>query len=344
MRDIAQPSGGASDSMTWELNAEGYRLLADLLLGMRRITARAADRLAKTGRGGGGWPDPVREVLVHHQMLERELPRHAEVDDDLMAFATFADLAALIRGDDSLKQLIDRLGSEPGEFLDRIDQLEEIRRDVAEARVLDPEVLEILKAHHDEIGRILAGARSGGGGKRASRTGRRRDRHAGPIKAERETRGADGMPEQEAVPEVADAVDAVPSEPPDGTASAAAAMEPPEAAIEDAAIRESIEIEHDAAVLAAMHAEVTAVAEDVFAGRPNRPTPGWNAIRETGWYDSRRDSRGLDPLATFYDTAGAWTEAALGGASSDELRTLLRDRGFSGLLLSLRDMFDRNRL
>jgi hypothetical protein len=330
--------------MTWDLNAEGYRLLADLLLGMRRITARAADRLAKTGRSGGDWPDSVREVLAHHQMLERELPRHAEVDDDLMAFATFADLAALIRGEDSLKQLIDRLGSEPGEFLDRLDQLEEIRRDVAEARVLDPEVLEILKAHHDEIGRVVAGARSGGGGKSASRKGGRRDRRAVSTKAGRAPRGSDDVPEQEVASEIADAVDADPSEAPDGTASADAATVAPEAAIEDAAIRESIEIEHDAAVLAAMHAEVTAVAEDVFAGRPNRPIPGWNAIRETGWYDSRRDSRGLDPLATFYDTAGAWTEAATGGASNDELRTLLRDRGFSGLLLSLRDMFDRNRL
>jgi len=336
---VHTPGGGSST--TWELNTEGYRLIADLLLGMRRITARAVQRISASGKGGGGWPDPVREVLIEHQMLERELPRHAAVDDDLMAFATFSDLAARIRAEDELCRLVDRLGSKPGEILNRLDQLESIRRDVAEARPLDVTTLDVLRGHHDEIGRILAGARRGSGSGSVSG----RDRGAEPGGGAR-AHDASGVGESREASRgtTRAAAKATPEAPPDDVSEAGAAAVELEPAIDEGAIRESIQIEHDAAVLAAIHAEVTAIAEDVFAGRRDRPAPGWDAILDTGWYDSRRDSRGLDPLAAFYDTVRAWADAAAGGADPDGLRALLRDRGFSGLLLSLRDMFDRNRL
>jgi len=115
------------------------------------------------------------------------------------------------------------------------------------------------------------------------------------------------------------------------------------AAVDEAQVRAAIEAEQDTRVLSMLHAEIMALAEDVFAGRRGRPRPAWHAICESGWYASRRDARGLDTLEAFHAAIDAWDEAGDAGADAERLRAILRDRGFSGLLLSLRDMFDRNR-
>jgi hypothetical protein len=113
--------------------------------------------------------------------------------------------------------------------------------------------------------------------------------------------------------------------------------------VDESQVRSAIEAEQDARVLSMLHAEIMALAEDVFAGRRGRPRPAWHAICDSGWYASRRDPRGLDILEAFHSTIDAWDEAGDAGADAERLRSILRERGFSGLLLSLREMFDRNR-
>jgi hypothetical protein len=330
-----EASRATAAASRWDTNLEGYRMVAELLTSMRRIVGRAADRLAGPSDEAGAWPDDVKTLLIERRDAERDVPRSGSVDDefdDLMAFATFGDLARRVRSNAELTRLVGKIGDHPGDLLERLDELESIREVVAEARLLTDEQIASLRSHHEVVAAILSGTR-----RRVS---------------EAQSPAAQDVPEP--VPGTA-------AEPADPSADLAAEELVDEvgesdeifddddglgadfAAVDESQVRSAIEAEQDTRVLSMLHAEIMALAEDVFAGRRGRPRPAWHAICDSGWYASRRDPRGLDILEAFHSTIDAWDEAGDAGADAERLRSILRERGFSGLLLSLREMFDRNR-
>ncbi len=329
-----QASHTTTAASRWDTNLEGYRMVAELLTSMRRIVGRAVDRVAAQADGAPPWPADVEAVLVERHDAERDVPRLGSSDedsDDLMAFATFGDLSRRIRANDELTRLVGKIGDHPGDLLGRLDELEAIREVVAEARLLTDAQIASLRAHHEAVAGILSGGRRGGGAAASAPPAAPPTSTPTPESPEADFARDTGVDEL-----VEEAEDAVESEDDDG-------LGVDFAAVDEAQVRAAIEAEQDARVLAMLHAEIMALAEDVFADRRGRPRPAWHAICDSGWYASRRDARGLDTLEAFHAAIDAWDEAGDAGADAERLRAILRDRGFSGLLLSLRDMFDRNR-
>jgi hypothetical protein len=317
-------AGPRSARSRWDVNLEGYRMVAELLTSVRRIVGRAVERVGPDPDTSAPWPDEVRKVLTERHDAERDVPRPGgsdDLSDDLLAFATFGDLAARVRASDELAALVDKLGAGPGDLLERLDALEVIRDVVAEARLLSADEIEALRSHHQAVGEMLSGGRR--------RPSAEADSSSPPETTAAPTRDGDDVDEL-----VEEVEEALPIDDDLGVDFAA---------VDESRVRAAIESEQDSRVLAMLHAEIMALAEDVFAGRRGRPRPAWHAICDSGWYASRRESRGLDVLEAFHATIDAWDEAADVGAQADQLREILRGRGFSGLLLSLRDMFDRNR-
>lgn len=329
-----QASRTTTAASRWDTNLEGYRMVAELLTSMRRIVARAVDRVTAVADGAAPWPAEVETVLVARRDAERDVPRLGSSDedtDDLMAFATFGDLACRIRANDELVRLVGKIGNHPGDLLDRLDELEVIRDVVAEARLLSDAEINALRGHHEAVADILSGGRRSGESVAPARP-------AEPPKREAPPAGVVPPPDA-GVDDLVDELDAAVGDDDSDDDDFGADL----AAVDESQVRAAIDAEQDARVLAMLHAEIMALAEDVFAGRRGRSRPAWHAICDTGWYASRRDPRGLDTLEAFHAAIDAWDEAGDAGADAEKLRAILRERGFSGLLLSLRDMFDRNR-
>ena len=326
-----EASRATAAASRWDTNLEGYRMVAELLTSMRRIVGRAADRLAESSDEGAAWPDDVEALLIERRDAERDVPRSGSVDDefdDLMAFATFGDLARRVRANDELTRLVGKIGDHPGDLLERLDELESIREVVAEARLLTDQQIASLRSHHEVVAAILSGTR-----RRVSEPQSAAAQDVPKPVPETGTEPAD-VAAEELVDEVGESDEIVDDD--DG-------LGVDFAAVDESQVRSAIEAEQDTRVLSMLHAEIMALAEDVFAGRRGRPRPAWHAICDSGWYASRRDPRGLDILEAFHSTLDAWAEAGDAGADAERLRSILRERGFSGLLLSLREMFDRNR-
>jgi len=326
-----EASRATAAASRWDTNLEGYRMVAELLTSMRRIVGRAADRLAESSDEGAAWPDDVEALLIERRDAERDVPRSGSVDDefdDLMAFATFGDLARRVRANDELTRLVGKIGDHAGDLLERLDELESIREVVAEARLLTDQQIASLRSHHEVVAAILSGTR-----RRVSEPQSAAAQDVPKPVPETGTEPAD-VAAEELVDEVGESDEIVDDD--DG-------LGVDFAAVDESQVRSAIEAEQDTRVLSMLHAEIMALAEDVFAGRRGRPRPAWHAICDSGWYASRRDPRGLDILEAFHSTIDAWDEAGDAGADAERLRSILRERGFSGLLLSLREMFDRNR-
>lgn len=95
-------------------------------------------------------------------------------------------------------------------------------------------------------------------------------------------------------------------------------------------------------VLRVLRREVIAVAEAVFRMEENIEPAGWGRVHANGWFGERESELGLEPLAEFHGVVEEYQVGRAEGLSPDELRGMLSARGFSRLLLTLREMFLRN--
>jgi hypothetical protein len=91
----------------------------------------------------------------------------------------------------------------------------------------------------------------------------------------------------------------------------------------------------DREVLAVLHREITFVADRAFDGGLDADHPVWEAVRSSGWYDLKKSDLALAPLELF-------RQAESQDADRESIRELLRESGFSKLLLSLREIFLRH--
>ncbi len=97
----------------------------------------------------------------------------------------------------------------------------------------------------------------------------------------------------------------------------------------------------DGGVLRLLRREIIGAAEAMYRA-DDLVLAGWERVRAAGWFDERHAALGLAPLAEFYELVEGFQASRSGDASADELREFLAQRGFSKLLLTLREVFLRN--
>jgi hypothetical protein len=174
---------------------------------------------------------------------------------------------------------------------------------------------------------------------------------AGPA-AELEPEGDGGAVEQMPAPTGAVPAEGFgPDEPSDAEVlEAEAAAEPlPRASlvtIDLQALAEdvSVALEGDdaKAVLRLLRREIIAVSESVYRLDEQIATVAWDIVTEGDWYEEHESELDLKPIGEFYALIDEFKASRGRGDDPKILRSFLSDRGFSKLLLTLREVFLRN--
>lgn len=325
-----------------------------------------------------GLPSDVFRRLVVRKENETPLDRFTGDYEELMTYANFRDLADIIVGNEVLKDRLTILEPRDGAgLLDRLHELEDMRRAMAAGGAASEEDAEKLDRYFDEFrAAIKRGIKHAhGNGSEVPTT----------PDAENETLDSIFEPEEAPSPErkprpgrlvvkvsaggLRDAAEGRKSEPktePEETdesekisgPSLAAGLGDSETPVTEISARMKAEAEAEkgpvekaeglerairdddsATILKALHVEVTEIADGMLRRDPKQGHVAWEHVGRLGWFDAHREEFELDPLVGFYDLAERFLEAFSSGAKSSELKAMLADAGFSRMLLEMREMF-----
>jgi len=350
---------------------EAYRMVAELLVGFRRIVGRGLQRVFGDGWFDTGCPPAVRDKILARQTAEQGIDRFATGTDDPFAQATFADLADILESVEQLAVLLRPLAASPDGLIANLRSLEELRTKIAAIRRVSEEEQIVLAEMHLRLREKLTGARR----KTKVEEPRKPDEAnaepdaAAPVEAQS---GPDPMvveqPPTRNVPELAEqspeggeeAVEPtqqVAVEPAVGRRdlTAVAASEGhrrPERSVYDPVGAAGLDgaptpvglvcVDHDdLAVLRDLRREIIAAAEAAYAQSDTIGMEVWTQAWESGWYSRKLERYGLGEVATFYAVMEQYLHQRRTGCEGATLRTFLADRELAKVLLRLRELFLR---
>jgi len=127
-----------------------------------------------------------------------------------------------------------------------------------------------------------------------------------------------------------------------GAKGAAASAEPVPAPVNRRSVHSQLEESDTKGVLRSLYREVTGVAEGLWTSDIPPATAVWNQVRVHPWYEQNISKLGLKPLSDFYEIISKVEDKMNGGIARDQLQDFLKESNFAKVLLSLRDMFQRN--
>jgi len=142
-----------------EVRDEAYRMVAELLVGFRRIVHRALLRVCGNEWFEQGCPLDVRRRILERQEVERGVDRWSTEADDVFGHATFADLAEIIEFLEPLTELLRPLAPSRDRLCADLRTLEELRIKVADARTISETEQTLLVEMRLRLREKLAGAR-----------------------------------------------------------------------------------------------------------------------------------------------------------------------------------------
>ncbi len=355
--------------MDLEQNLDAYRILAQIL-GELRATVR--DRLEQ--RHGSEWfrvglPPGVLDRLIERKEKEKAIDWYESEYQQLIDFATFADLLEIIEQDGDLVPHLRAVAPSPPLLHARLLELEVLREKLALARAVSESELSFLGTFHIRFQQAL----KEGLGKDASKREADHERPAvepapepaappeevpPPDTAPEPAAPAEEAPPERQRPEPVQEVQAPPPgdpEPSRRTATGEVVPPPPqevtapgdpEPAGEERRhpVEEAMDRGDHTTVLRALYREVTNLAEELW-NTEVPPSPSvWNRVRVHPWYQDNFTALGLKPLSDFYDIIGRVYEKMESGLAKDELQEFLRENNFAKVLLELRDMFKKNQI
>jgi hypothetical protein len=347
---------------------EAYRMVAELLVGFRRIVGRGLQRVFGDDWFASGCPPAVRDRILARQTAEQGIDRFAAGSDDPFAQATFADLADILESVDELALLLRPLAASPDGLIANLRSLEELRTKIAAIRRVSEQEQLVLAEMHLRLREKLAGARRKSKDEAPPTADEAIAAQAAETPAETQSAqrprvdaeppGA-GLDEQVADSSRAAAEPKAPvAEKPaarqrDLTAVAAPEEQPrPARSVYDpvgAAVLDGAPTpvglvrleEEDLAVLRDLRREIIAAAEAAYAQSDEIGMEVWGQAWESGWYSRKLERYGLGEVATFYAVMEQYLEQRRAGCEGATLRTFLADRELAKVLLRLRELFLR---
>lgn len=362
---------------------DANRILTDLLVNFRRIVHRGLVNYSGELWYREGLPSDVFRRLVVRKENETPLDRFSGDYEELMTYANFRDLADIIVGNHALRERLTVLEPRDGaNLLDRLHELEEMRRSMASNRPASAEDTARLQRYFDDFRTAIKRASHPAASTRgrtelpASRPPataaqeetldsifepedeplRVRKPRPGRVVVKVSTDGLRGGAEREAAPPKATTeptvrdreslVETIGLETP--VTDVSVGPRPgeddhsgPVEEIED--LERALRDQDHAAILKALHVEVTEIADGMLRREPKHGHVVWERVNRLGWFEAHRERFELESLRGFYELADSFLEAYASDAKSSELKALLADAQFSKVLLELRDMFLKSR-
>jgi hypothetical protein len=354
--------------------------LTDLLVNFRRIVHRGLVNYSGELWYREGLPSDVFRRLVVRKENETPLDRFSGDYEELMTYANFRDLADIIVGNEVLRDRLTILEPRDGvSLLDRLHELEEIRRTISTGGKAGGDVGDRLQKYFDEFRSAIKGRKPG---PKPTSPRTKTPEPKPPVEKTAEEETLESIFEPDDPPAAAPATPPRPGrlvvkvsssglrdaaegqsaettpqgEPPrSSVASEVGSMETPVTDVSTGTPRaeeaekglveeaEGLELalreDDTSAILKALHIEVTEIADGMLRRDPKHGHVVWEQVRRRGWFEANREEFALDPLLGFYELADGFLDAFASGAKSSELKAMLADAGFSKMLLGLREMF-----
>jgi hypothetical protein len=119
---------------------------------------------------------------------------------------------------------------------------------------------------------------------------------------------------------------------------------PKERETASAIVKRALENGDDQTVLRELYREVTGIAEVIWTTNEIPTTRIWDRVSTNPWYESSFSRLELRPLSDFYELISQVREKRRNGAVKGEIQSFLNDSKFATILLSLRDMFQKNHI
>jgi len=325
-----------------------------------------------------GLPSDVFRRLVVRKENETPLDRFSGDYEELMTYANFRDLADIIVGNDVLRDRLTILEPRDGaSLLDRLHELEEIKRNISSSRSVGEEDSAKLEQYFDEFRAAIKRGKAAKPASPVSPSSAPADRPEGVSddetldsifdEAEQPPQSTKTRPGRLVVKVSADGLRKAASDPETSTEPDSPVVPPPSVAKEVGSVQtpvtdvsvhagpsdgesegpfEAAEVieralrdDDNAAILKALHVEVTEVADGMLRRDPKHGHFVWGQVKKRGWFEAHREEFELDPLEEFYGLSENYLDTFASGAKSSELKAILAEVGFSKMLLKLREMF-----
>ena len=357
-------------------NTEGYQIMAEILVTVRKIVYRGLEKVAGKNWYQDALPPGLFERLVERKEKEASIDRFDRGYQELISFASLDDLAEMVEHNDELAQLLKRIEPDDVSMVDRLREIEALRLKLAATAPFDDDDLESLVEYHQDLKRALSRRKAQSEEPTPPPPEQEpfvpepdeveeltpeaivapEDPEAGPMEEREELleeifedAGAEATGYETEMAKTAElAQQTVGGIDQYGTVAARLALpvdEPSGVTGDDVEqARRAIDDEQDREALRVLRREVMSVAELVLQNDPADEFPVWEAMGVSGWLDRKRDELGLEPVERFYTISQSVLDKRIEGHSADEIKAFLDESGFSGLLLELRDTFLRHEL
>jgi hypothetical protein len=334
-------------------NVEAYEIMAEILVGVRKIVHRGLERAAGKTWYLDGCPPGVYERLVARKENEVAIDRFDREYQELISFASLDDLAEIIEYNEELAHLLERIAPEGATIVERFRQIETLRLKLDAAVPLSEEDLDDLLLYHQDFRQSLAKPRKKPEPEKEPEPAPDGADQAEVFEASEEEEGVESGDFGTQVTEAEElgAEDVITDEPSDefGTAVVDSDVieappgvgDPGELALE---AERAMASEDDEEVLRVLHREIMSVAEHVLKGDFDGEIPVWQTLKSSGWYDIKQTTLAISPVEQFYSIAEEVCAKNLEGIDKDEIKSFVSESKVGKLLLSLGEMFKRQEL
>ncbi len=345
-----------------EQNIDAYRIVFEILNEMRSMLRHELERVHGRDWPRAGLPRQVLERLIERKEKEKSIDWYETEYQELTDFAGFEDLLHILEHNSTLLGEVRKLAPSPALLHARFLELEVMCSKLGLARPISENELSFLGTFHLRFRKALEA--QGAAPQAVAAPPPAREPAALTVEEEDEEVAATveieepvaAGPPPKATPKKPTPPPVAPVKPPSNAPASqmlhpdgAERLEPPKAAPASAAaqlpaIDTALENNDHRAIFRELYREVMELAEGLWTSDlPGNPKV-WDKVRVSEWYELNFARRGLKPLSDFYEVLSQVWERMHQGMARDELQDFLKKSNFAQLLLSLRDMFQKNQV
>jgi len=363
--------------MQWiEQNIDAYRIVGEIITSLRTSLRKQLEEVHGREWHKIGVPAPLIDRLIERKEREKSIDWYETEYQELIDFASFSDLLEILEHNPEILPQVSKLAPSSALLHARLLELEVMRLKLGMARPISETELSFLGTFHLRFRQAMTD--EDGPRRYPERTPEPANESAEPApasdsdeeqKAEVDDQAAsDDDPTPEAEPEPKDIgtrpIKVVkdqpprrptigpsapqPEEPPaeDSTAPAQEAAPEPAAQVHQGPIslEQALDRGDHRAILRELYREVMTIAEGMWTNEAPPLPVVWEKVRVSNWYEVSFSKRGLKPLADFYYVIDQVQKRSRDGLTRDGLQRFLKEANFAQLLLSLRDMFQKNQI
>jgi hypothetical protein len=367
--------------MDWiEQNLDAYRVIAEILTDLRPLVRERLE--ARHGKEWfrDGIPEAVFERLIENKEQEASIDWYENRYQEVISYAVFPDLFEIIIANPGLFDPILKLAPSQSLLNTRFLELEVMRSKIGRARQVSEAEINFLTSFHLRFRRAVQELTGSPAPERSRGKAIMPDEPAPKMPPAQAADRSNSEPPEEEPATVPDATETVvkeaataPGRPPmrmaarstgaevndeteaeveiepdskaaEADADAAAPEEPPTRETVGATLKRAMEKGDDRVVLREVYREVTGIAEVIWTTNDHPTTAVWERVSTNKWYESNFSRLGLRPLSDFYELISQVRDKRKGGATKAEIQSFLNDSKFATVLLSLRDMFQKNNI